>query len=154
MLEHPVVVHQRVRRPRVAVEGHAHAARVDELNAERPLARERQVGVAERPGAGPGASPSSSSSSGSGSGRKLRTSETGEPWQYSVSPIEWASGSAASSATSASPSSSAQRSMASRAASGASSGAAVQRSPLPRIQVASSSRSRSTVSRGQAPNSA
>ena len=101
---------------------------------------------------------SSSSSSSAGSGRNERTSLGGEPWQISAS-RSWASAAmSAIAATSSSPS--ADRANAAIAPvatglSGASAGAAVQRSPLPRIQVAfSSSRSRATVSTGQPPNSA
>ncbi len=86
-----------------------------------------------------------------------RTSETGEAWQKEVSPSTWSNGSAASWTVSASPSAPRHACTApgTTGLSGASSGFAVQRSPLPRIQVASGSAcSSATQSSGQPPNSA
>ena len=100
---------------------------------------------------------SSSSSSPASSGSNERTSLTGEPWQISVPSIGSEKGSEARSATVSSPSAARAAAIApgTTGLSGAAPGSAVQRSPLPRIQLArSSARSRSTVSAGQPPNSA
>ena len=102
-------------------------------------------------------SSSSASSSSPASGAKERTSLSGEPWQISVPSCGRENGSEARSATTSGPSASRAAATApgTTALSGAESGSAVQRSPLPRIQLAgSSSRSRATVSAGQPPNSA
>ena len=138
VLRPAVPVEERVGGAVIAVAGHSDAARVDELHPVRAAAPEREVRVAEhdpprrsRRRAAPRRP--------AGSGMKLRTSDTGEPWQKSTSSREMRLRQAGELLHQRRAE---QLGAAPRArgttSSGASAAHAVQRSPLPRIQSASS----------------